>query len=226
MRRIASGFVGLFLLVPTACSSARSADEGTAGESAEQALRVGYTDVNGHWERSVDCDGAHFDRVRTDDQYTDGIYWQLVITDPGAVGYLNGKVEEQKRSSIGLSVIDASNVPHGQNEIVVYIGQIYGSNYREGVRAANFSASTGFGGNEANIMVDRYDSYVDQGGGNFRKANDVKVTYQRNGWSDGCTNFEDATGICRQYSTGGTDPKPGWGPFEISNWVFRGCTNR
>lgn len=53
----------------------------------------------------------------------------------------------------------------------------------------------------------------------------MKVTYTRNGWSDGCSNYEEATGICRGYQSGGTEPKPGWGSFEIGNWVLRGCHN-
>lgn len=69
------------------CSS--PPDDDSEGTTSEQALRVGYVEVAGHWERAVACDGAHFDRVRTDDSssYMDKIYWQLVITDPGAVSY-------------------------------------------------------------------------------------------------------------------------------------------
>jgi hypothetical protein len=214
----------------TLMSACSSPPDEPMGSTSEQALRVGWRDIpDAFWERSVDCDGAHFDRLRTSDPnnvYVDKIEWQLVITDGGAVDYLNRKVDEQKRSPIGLSVIDASNAPHGANEIVIYIGQIYGAGWREGARQTSFGAKAGFGGNEAWIGVDRYEWFVDQGGGLYGKANDLKISYHRNGWSDGCTNYEEATGICRGYASGGLEPKPGWGEFEIANFTFRGCRNR
>lgn len=198
-------------------------------EATTSALSWGGGELAGYWERSVECDGAHFDRYRITDPVhsgMDGTLWQMVITDANAVGYLDGKVEEQKRSPLGLSTIDASNVPHGWGEIVIYMDMFWGSNAREGAWQEQFKQWAALGrNNDSDITIQRYTWYPEVAPGTYKKASDVKVTYNRNGWSDYCVNYEEATGLCRGYAVGGSEPKPGWGPFEISNWVFRDCRN-